>query len=179
MTIQRDLTILSQPPIYILLELHIILISLIIYKPSTLIISSQTFSIQLGAGISLFCLPQCAIPFYTLSPSSTTCVFLFFTNKDYYPCLDIQPNQALLSNAAQDYSANLEEIHTQLKQLIADAQTYYCHDLAKQLSHYLFFFFFFFLFFWTYYIEESVGKCHVTVSHSYGHIIGSHNIISH
>jgi len=50
-----------------LLELHIILISLIIYKPSTLIISPQTFSIQLGAGISLFCLFQYAIPFCTLS----------------------------------------------------------------------------------------------------------------
>jgi len=47
---------LLQPPIYILLELHIILIALIIYKPSTLIISPWTFSMQLGAGISLVCL---------------------------------------------------------------------------------------------------------------------------
>ena len=69
MTIQRDLTILLQPPTYILLELCIILISLIIYKPSTLIISPQTFSTQLGADTSLFCLSQCAIPFCTLSPS--------------------------------------------------------------------------------------------------------------
>jgi len=60
--------ILLQPPIYILLELCIILISLIIYKPSTLIISPQTFRMQLGAGTSLFCLSQCAIPFCTLSP---------------------------------------------------------------------------------------------------------------
>jgi len=45
-----------QPPTYILLELHIILISLIIYKPLTLIISPQTFSMQLGAGTSLSCL---------------------------------------------------------------------------------------------------------------------------
>ena len=66
--IQRDLTILLQPPTYILLKLHIILISLIIYKPSILIISSRTFSIQLGAGISLFCLSQCMNPFCTLSP---------------------------------------------------------------------------------------------------------------
>ena len=40
---------------------------LIIYKPSSLIISSQTFSMQLGAGTSLFCLSQYAIPFCTLS----------------------------------------------------------------------------------------------------------------
>ena len=34
-----------------------------------------------------------------------------------------------------------------------------CHDLAKQLSHYLYFFSFSFSF-WTYYIGRSVGKCH-------------------
>jgi len=61
---------LLQPPTYILLELRIIPFSLIIYKPSTLIISSQTFSTQLGAGTSLFCLSQCAIPFCTLSLDS-------------------------------------------------------------------------------------------------------------
>ena len=57
--------VLLQPPTYILLELYIILISLIIYKPSTLIIFPQTFSMQLGASTSLFCLSQCAIPFCT------------------------------------------------------------------------------------------------------------------
>jgi len=40
---------------------------LIIYKPSTLIISPWTFSTQLGAGIAWFCLSPCAIPFCTLS----------------------------------------------------------------------------------------------------------------
>ena len=40
---------------------------LIIYKPSSLIISPQTFSMQLGAGTAWFCLSQCAILFYTLS----------------------------------------------------------------------------------------------------------------
>jgi len=56
--------ILLQLLIYILLKLHIILISLIIYKPSTLIIFPWTFSMQLEAGISLFCLSQCADPDY-------------------------------------------------------------------------------------------------------------------
>ena len=39
-----------------------------------------------------------------------------------------------------------------------------CHDLAKQLSHYLYFFSFSFSFLlsWTYYTEGSAGKCHVT-----------------
>ena len=40
---------------------------LIIYKPSSLIISPRTFSMQLGAGTAWFCLSQCAIPFCTLS----------------------------------------------------------------------------------------------------------------
>jgi len=63
-------------PTYILLELRIILISLIIYKPSILIISPWTFSTQLGAGITLFCLSQCATPICTLSTGgvlSTKC----------------------------------------------------------------------------------------------------------
>jgi len=59
--------ILLQPPTYILLELHIISFSLIIYKPLTLIISSWTFNMQLGAGTLLFCLFQYAISFCTLS----------------------------------------------------------------------------------------------------------------
>ena len=40
-----------------------------------------------------------------------------------------------------------------------------CHDLAKQLSYYLYFFFFFsfsFLLSWTYYTEGSVEKHHIT-----------------
>ena len=41
---------------------------LIIYKPSSLIISPRTFSTQLGAGTAWFCLSQYAIPFCTLSP---------------------------------------------------------------------------------------------------------------
>jgi len=36
-------------------------------QPSSLIIFSQTFSTQLGAGTLLFCLSQCAILFCTLS----------------------------------------------------------------------------------------------------------------
>jgi len=59
--------ILLQPPTYILLELCIILIFLIIYKPLTLITSPWTFSMQLGADTLLFCLSQCAILFCTLS----------------------------------------------------------------------------------------------------------------
>jgi len=49
-----------------------------------------------------------------------------------------------------------------------------CHDLAKQLSYYLYFFSF--LFFWTYYIGESAGKCHViSVIYSWSHDRKSHD----
>ena len=49
---------------------------LIIYKPSSLIISPWTFSMQLGAGTAWFCLSQCAIPFCTLSTESIVHFFL-------------------------------------------------------------------------------------------------------
>ena len=80
-------TILLQPPTYILLELRIILISLIIYKPSTLIISSQTFNTQLGAGTSLFCLSQCTIPFCTLSVVTTALVLVSFQDSEPF-CIE-------------------------------------------------------------------------------------------
>jgi len=50
-----------------------------------------------------------------------------------------------------------------------------CHDLAKQLSHYLYFFYFLLFYFllpWTYYTGRSAGKCH-------GRMTGSHSITSH
>ena len=67
---------------------------------------------------------------YNNTPSSTTNVSPFFANKGYHPCLDIQlnrsPHSALpLSDAARYYLSNLEKIHTQLKHLIANAQTRY------------------------------------------------------
>ena len=71
---------------------------------------------------------------YNNTLSATTGVSLFFPNKGYHPHLDIQLEWALLSNVAQNYLANLEEIHTQLKQLIADAQTCYKKFADNQWS---------------------------------------------
>ena len=55
------------------------------------------------------------------------------------------------------------------------------HNLAKQLSYYLYFFYFLFFLSWTYYIEGSVGKCYVTsVTQSQSHDRKSqHHITSH
>jgi len=56
-----------------------------------------------------------------------------------------------------------------------------CHDLAKQLSHYLYFFSFLFLFFYLGLttqkeVQESVMS---QVSHKHSHMTGSHSITSH
>jgi len=55
------------------------------------------------------------------------------------------------------------------------------HDLAKQLSHYLYFFSFLFLFFYLGLTtqKEVWESIMLQVSHSHGHMTGSHSIISH
>jgi len=54
-----------------------------------------------------------------------------------------------------------------------------CYDLAKQLSHYLYFFSFL-LFYLGLTIQEGVQESvMLQVSHSHGHMIGSHSITSH
>jgi len=56
-----------------------------------------------------------------------------------------------------------------------------CHDLAKRLSYYLYFFSFLFLFFYLGLttqkeVRESVMS---QVSHSHGHMTGSHSVTLH
>ena len=140
MTIQRDLTILSQPPIYILLELHIIFISLIIYKPSTLIISPQTFSMQLGAGISLFCLFQCAIPFCTLSTLLIQLICSYsYTPKFYLTRLDGSSQVVLEYNWLSDYNPNINQkesvlTFTQMPKPMNPAHKVVVENLEKEKS---------------------------------------------
>jgi len=56
-----------------------------------------------------------------------------------------------------------------------------CHDLAKRLSHYLYFFSFSFLFFYLGLTTQREVWESVTsqVSHSHGHMTGSHSVTSH
>jgi len=69
-------------------------------------------------------------------------------------------------------------IHLNQVEFIPKRELYNCYDLAKQLSHYLFFFFFFFSFGLT--IQGGVWESVMSqVSHSHGHITGSHSITSH
>jgi len=58
-----------------------------------------------------------------------------------------------------------------------------CHDLVKQLSHYLYFFSFLFLFLF-FHLELTIQKevresVTSQVSHSHSHMTGSHSITSH
>ena len=56
-----------------------------------------------------------------------------------------------------------------------------CHDLAKWLSHYLYFFSFLFLFFYLGLTTQREVRESITsqVSHSHGHMTGSHSVTSH
>ena len=57
-----------------------------------------------------------------------------------------------------------------------------CHDLAKQLSHYLYFFsfLFFFLFLFGFTTQGgSIEKCHMTNITHHGHMTGCHSVTLH
>ena len=71
---------------------------LIIYKPSTLIISPQTFSTQLGAGTAWFCLSQCAIPFCTLSSLYSLSLLLICTVVSQVTLLSSYNSEATVSS---------------------------------------------------------------------------------
>jgi len=58
---------------------------------------------------------------YNNAPLVTMGISSFFANKGYYPCLDIQVNQTPTPETAQHYTANLEEVHMELKHFITKA----------------------------------------------------------
>jgi len=62
---------------------------------------------------------------YNNTPSSTTSMSPFFTNKGYYPNLQVWTVWELTSSAAEMFVADLEEMHAELKQAIAEAQRRY------------------------------------------------------
>jgi len=62
---------------------------------------------------------------YNNASSVTMGISLFFTNKGYHSCLDIQVNQAPTPKTAQHYTANLKEVHVELKCSVVKAQECY------------------------------------------------------
>jgi len=62
---------------------------------------------------------------YNNTPSATTGLSPFFANKGYHPRLQLLLDQQLLSEEVRLFLAELEGIHSRLKQAIMDAQVRY------------------------------------------------------
>jgi len=59
---------------------------------------------------------------YNNTPSATTSITPFFSNKGYHPNLMVHLEHNLASAHAHDFVTDLDELHQQLGQNIADAQ---------------------------------------------------------
>ena len=62
---------------------------------------------------------------YNNSPSTTTGVTPFFANKGYHPNITVYPERDLASARARDFVVNLDELHKELCEAIAEAQQRY------------------------------------------------------
>ena len=77
---------------------------------------------------------------YNNTPSATTGISPFFTNKGYHPNLTIHPEQDLALSHAKDLVVNLDELHQELKSTISEAQLHYqgpcqCKKIASSELH--------------------------------------------
>ena len=64
---------------------------------------------------------------YNNVPSATTGIMPFYANKGYHPNLTVHQERDLASIRARDFVTDLDELHRELKQHIADAQCRYQH----------------------------------------------------
>ena len=62
---------------------------------------------------------------YNNAPSDTTGFSPFFANKGYNPSLVVHPERDLASARAHDFAVDLDELHSVLRENIADAQRRY------------------------------------------------------
>src|SRR6202041_924666 len=62
---------------------------------------------------------------YNNAPSATTGISPFFANKGYYPNITIHPERDLTSARAKEFAVNLDDLHRELREQIADAQKCY------------------------------------------------------
>ena len=69
---------------------------------------------------------------YNNAASTTTGVSPFFANKGYHLRLSTNPLTLSLSSEAQCYMADLDQLHSQLKVLIAEAQECYQKAVDRQ-----------------------------------------------
>ena len=62
---------------------------------------------------------------YNNAPSMTTGISPFFTNKGYHPNISVHPERELASGTAREFTIDLDELHTTLKEQIRTAQSHY------------------------------------------------------
>ncbi|CDO69315.1 hypothetical protein BN946_scf184976.g34 [Trametes cinnabarina] len=62
---------------------------------------------------------------YNNAPNATTGISPFFANKGYHPGLTVHPERDLTSARAREFAVDLEELHTELRRQIAEAQARY------------------------------------------------------
>ena len=62
---------------------------------------------------------------YNNAPSATTGTSPFFANKGYHPNITVHPERDLTSARAREFAVDLDELHQELKQRIAEAQRRY------------------------------------------------------
>ena len=73
---------------------------------------------------------------YNNAPSATTGISPFYANKGYHPNISVHPERELASRKAQEFTIELDELHTALKEQIRTAQSHYqtsanaCHAPA-------------------------------------------------
>jgi Chromo (CHRromatin Organisation MOdifier) domain/Integrase core domain len=70
---------------------------------------------------------------YNNAPSATTGISPFFANKGYHPSISVHPERDLTSARARELAVDLDELHTELRKQIAEAQKRYQHyaDLKR------------------------------------------------
>ena len=71
---------------------------------------------------------------YNNALSTTTGVFLFFTNKRYHPNITVHPKHNIASSQARDFTIDLNELQSTLKAEISAAQQHYQKSTDVQCS---------------------------------------------
>ena len=71
---------------------------------------------------------------YNNTPSPITGIMPFYANKGYHPNFMVHPEHKLTSTCACDFITDLDKLHCELKQHIADAQCCYQHLADSRCS---------------------------------------------
>jgi len=71
---------------------------------------------------------------YNNTPSATTGIFPFFTNKRYHPNITVHSKCNIISSQAYNFAINLDELQSTLKAEISVAQQHYQKSADVQRS---------------------------------------------